>query len=70
MEAMVIYCQGKKLRVDVFLDSHGNPNDLEAPYAHALQKTRECLAEHYPESHQWGMRAIRICRMNSLIPSS
>jgi len=60
IEAMVIYYQGKKLRVDVFHNLHGNANDLEAPYAHVLQRSRAYLAEHYPESHRWGVSSIRI----------
>jgi hypothetical protein len=60
IEAMVIYCQGKKVRVDVFWNLYGNSNDLEIPYTHALQKSRAYLTEHYPESHRWGIRTIRI----------
>jgi hypothetical protein len=60
IEAMVIYYQGKKIRVDVFQNLYGNSNDLEGPYAHLLQRSRAYLGEHYPESHRWGIRSIRI----------
>ncbi|MBN2128450.1 MAG: hypothetical protein JW741_03100 [Sedimentisphaerales bacterium] len=60
MEAMVIYRKDKKLRVDVFRNFYGTPDELTGPWADVLATSMEHMEPFWSDKGRFGVRSIRI----------
>jgi len=60
MEAMVIYQQDKKLRVDVFRNLYGRPDELTGPWADVLATSMEHMEPFWSDKGRFAVRSIRI----------
>lgn len=60
MEAMVIYRQDKKLRVDVFRNLYGTPDELTGPWADILETSMKHMEPFWSDKERFGIRSIRI----------
>jgi len=60
IEAMVIYRQDEKLRVDVFRNLYGTPDELTGPWADVLETSMKHMEPFWSDKERFGVRSIRI----------
>ncbi len=60
IETMVIYQQDEKLRVDVFWNLHGTPNELTNQWAGILGTSLAHAKSFWPNPERHGIRSVRI----------